>query len=59
MTELPRTVRARSEAPWTREEEELLKRRLESGRTERELARLHGRELETIRAMMRKIAPVE
>ncbi|AIE86336.1 hypothetical protein OP10G_2968 [Fimbriimonas ginsengisoli Gsoil 348] len=52
-------MRARSEAPWTREEEELLKRRLESGRTERELARLHGRELETIRAMMRKIAPVE
>lgn len=56
MTDLPRTVRIRSDAPWTTDEDELLRLRLESGRNWREIARLHGREPESIRQRARQLA---
>jgi hypothetical protein len=48
MTHLPRTVRERANAQWTREEDDLLRSRHASGRCPADLARLHGRELTTI-----------
>lgn len=50
-------VKARSESPWTSEEDELLKTRWEAGRGLRELARLHGRETDNIRKRVGELFP--
>jgi len=42
-------VKDRAEARWTREEDDLLRRRHLEGRNEIELARLHGRNVQAIR----------
>lgn len=55
MTDLPRTVRERAEARWTREEDELLRSRHADGRRASDLARLHGRELASIVSRLREL----
>gem|GEM_PF-3793568 len=49
MMRTPRMVKDRAEARWTREEDDLLRRRHLEGRNEIELARLHGRNVQAIR----------
>ena len=55
MTHLPRTVRERASALWTREEDELLRSRVANGRRPADLARLHGRELTSIFARLKEL----
>jgi hypothetical protein len=52
MTDLPRMVRERAYARWTRDEDELLRSRYLNGRHFTDLARLHGREPMAIRARL-------
>lgn len=55
MTHLPRTVRERANASWTREEDDLLRSRFANGRRPADLARLHGRELTSIFARLKEL----
>lgn len=55
MTHLPRTVRERANAHWTREEDDLLRSRVANGRRPSDLARLHGRELASICARLKEL----
>lgn len=55
MTDLPRMVRARSRAPWTPDEDEMLRERASKGVDVRRLARLHGREPADIAERLREL----